>query len=211
MNKKYEFTGNKREILGKTVRQIRAIQDFGNIKAGERGGWIEKESNLSQADDCWVYYEACVLDNAMVYGNAQIREGAKVYDNAVVTDEAMVTEGAEVHGNAKIYRNTYVYNSSNVFGDAILMGDLYINDLTICGGAYIQNMEDIIIFDNIGKNRAKIIGFKSTMGCHIVVKDIFSGDVDDFLTFTKQTQTNPKYIKEYNFVAEIIKNRFESI
>lgn len=45
--KKYEFTGEENTYNGNTVRRIRAIRDFGNIKAGDLGGWLEKEENLS--------------------------------------------------------------------------------------------------------------------------------------------------------------------
>ena len=42
--KKYEFTGETREIddYNRTVlKRIRAVRDFGKVKAGEIGGWIE--------------------------------------------------------------------------------------------------------------------------------------------------------------------------
>ena len=44
--------------------RIRALFDFGYIKAGELGGWIESENNLSQYGDAWV------SGNAEVSGNA---------------------------------------------------------------------------------------------------------------------------------------------
>ena len=54
MNKKYEFIGRTKEICGAVLHQIRAKKDFANVKKGEIGGWIERESNLS------VYGNACV-------------------------------------------------------------------------------------------------------------------------------------------------------
>lgn len=38
-----------------TVYRIEALREFGSIKKGELGGWIEKEANLSQCGTCWVY------------------------------------------------------------------------------------------------------------------------------------------------------------
>ena len=52
--KKYEFTGEENTYNGNTVRRIRAIRDFGNIKAGDLGGWLEKEENPSHRGNCWV-------------------------------------------------------------------------------------------------------------------------------------------------------------
>ena len=51
---KYKLTKNKKTIGEITVYQIEALKDFSNIKKGDLGGWIEKESNLSHLGDCWV-------------------------------------------------------------------------------------------------------------------------------------------------------------
>ena len=45
--KKFELTTNTKILFGKKIFQIRALVSFGNVKAGELGGWIEKEENLS--------------------------------------------------------------------------------------------------------------------------------------------------------------------
>ena len=53
--KKYEFTDETKEFFGRTLRRIRAVRDFGDVSAGEIGGWIEKEENLSHDGDARVY------------------------------------------------------------------------------------------------------------------------------------------------------------
>lgn len=60
--KKYEFTGETKEFLGHTLHRIRAVIDFGDVKAGDLGGWIEKEENLSHEGNAWV------CGNAEVWG-----------------------------------------------------------------------------------------------------------------------------------------------
>ena len=52
--KKYEFTGEIKTIFGIEFKQIRAIVNFGCMVAGEIGGWIESEENLSQSGNAWV-------------------------------------------------------------------------------------------------------------------------------------------------------------
>ena len=74
---------------GKLFRII-ALKDFGFIKKGELGGLIEKESNLSQKNECWVYKNAKVLGNAEVTGNAQVSGDAEVSGNALVFGYAKV-------------------------------------------------------------------------------------------------------------------------
>ena len=102
---KYRLTDKTKTVNGVKLYQIQALKDFGNVKAGDLGGWIQRERNLSQEGDCWVY------DNAQVFGNAQVSDNARVYDNAWVYDNAQVFGDAEVSdmwygGGAKVGGNT---------------------------------------------------------------------------------------------------------
>ena len=93
-NKKYEFTGETKEWCGHTLHRIRAIVDIAYAKAGEVGGWIESESNLSEDGDAWV------CGNAWVCGDAEVCGDAKVYGNAEVCGNAWVCGDARVCGDA---------------------------------------------------------------------------------------------------------------
>ena len=68
--KKYEFTGETKVVDGITLNRIRAIRVFGNIKAGDIGGWIEKEENLSHEGSAWVCGSAKVFGSAKVCANS---------------------------------------------------------------------------------------------------------------------------------------------
>ena len=74
--KKYELTAEFIEKWGKKLFRIKALISFGNVEAGEFGGYIEKEDNLAQDGDAWVY------GNARVYGDAWVSGDARVYGNA---------------------------------------------------------------------------------------------------------------------------------
>ena len=52
--KKYELTEETTNIFGKTLHRIRATRDFSNGHAGDLGGFIEDELNLSHDGDAWV-------------------------------------------------------------------------------------------------------------------------------------------------------------
>ena len=82
--KKYELTSETKVFLGKTLYRIKALVQFGNVNAGDLGGWIEKEENLSQSGNAWVYGDARVSGNAEVSGNARVSGDARVYGNAEV-------------------------------------------------------------------------------------------------------------------------------
>ena len=66
--KKYEFTGEIKVVFGINFKQIRAIINFGCVVAGEIGGWIECEENLSQSGNAWV------SGNARVSGDADVKK-----------------------------------------------------------------------------------------------------------------------------------------
>jgi hypothetical protein len=76
---KFKLTSETKVCFGKTLYRIESLVDFGSIKAGDKGGFVEKEENLSQSDNAWVY------DNACVSGNARVSGDARVYDNARVS------------------------------------------------------------------------------------------------------------------------------
>ena len=92
MNRKYEFTGETRNWVGRTLHRIRAVRDFGDVKTGDLGGWIEKESNLSHAGDAWVRCNALVCGSAVVSNSAVVCGSAVVRDSAVVGDSAVVCD-----------------------------------------------------------------------------------------------------------------------
>ena len=77
--KKYKLTEETINVNCKTLYRIEALKDFGNVKKGDKGGFIENEDNLSQYDDCWIYDNAKVFDNAKVYGDAKVCGKAQVY------------------------------------------------------------------------------------------------------------------------------------
>lgn len=103
--KKYELTKNTKICFGHRLFQIRAITCFDNILAGQFGGYIEKEENLSHDGNAWVYDNACIHDYTSIYNNA------KIYDNAEIFGNTKIYNNAYIYGNACIYNNTLIYNN----------------------------------------------------------------------------------------------------
>lgn len=107
--KKYELTEETTNIFGKTLHRIRATRDFSNVHAGDLGGFIEDELNLSHDGDAWVY------DNARVYGDARVDGNAQVGGNAWVGGDAWVKGDALVSGNALVYGNALVKGTRDIY------------------------------------------------------------------------------------------------
>jgi hypothetical protein len=104
MEKKYELvTGDCLTAGDRTVYRIRALRDFGDVRCGDLGGYIESEANLCHEGDAWVHDVAQVYGpGAVVRDNARVRGEAwvlgRVEDYAQVCDLAIVTTGACVGG-----------------------------------------------------------------------------------------------------------------
>lgn len=112
-NQKYEFTGETKKEEGHTLHRIRAVRDFGDVKAGDLGGWIESNWNLSHKGEAWVGEEA------MVYKNARIYDDARVSGQSVIRD-SNVLRRARIAGNAKIVNNSHISGGAKVFGNAVI-------------------------------------------------------------------------------------------
>jgi len=125
---KYEFTPDTLAYHGHTLHRIRALRDFGNVKAGDLGGWIQKERNLSEDGDCWVADEAKVLAEAHVRGNAQISGNAEALDYAIIRDNAQVKD------NARMIGETIAEGNAVVCGKANLLQGVHIKDYAQVGG-----------------------------------------------------------------------------
>ena len=117
MEKKYKLTEETINVCGRTLHRIEALRDFNDVKKGDKGGFVEKEENLSQDGNCWIY------DDAMVYSNANVYGDAKVYYNAEVCGNAKIYDNAEVFGKAMVYDNGAVYGDGLVRDNAEICGD----------------------------------------------------------------------------------------
>ena len=111
--KKFELTSEfVTNIFGTNLFRIKALVEFGDVKAGDLGGYIEKEENLDHDGDAWVSGNAQVSGNARVSDDAQVSGNARVYGNAWVCDDAWVYGDAWVSGDAD-YAYAHGFGSIN--------------------------------------------------------------------------------------------------
>ena len=118
--KKYALTNVVIKAIGKTLYRIIALKNFGDVKAGDLGGFVESEDNLSHEGDCWVFGEAQIYGNARVSGNARISENAQVYG------EALISGDAKIWGNAKVYEKVQISGKVRVWGEAKVCGNTWV-------------------------------------------------------------------------------------
>lgn len=122
LEKKYELSVETKQVDGAILHRVKALIDFNDVKAGDLGGWVESESNLSQGGTCWVYDDAIVCDSAVVDGGAQIRQSACVVEKARVTDLSVV-QGEVVIGGTAVITGSARINVAQSPGDSKLIAD----------------------------------------------------------------------------------------
>lgn len=193
--KKYTFLG-KTKVLddGVEVHRIVAVTDFKDlngetVNAGDLGGCIESEKNLSQDGIAWVRV------TAIVCGNAVIKDNALISNDAVVSGNAKITGNARVKGHAKVRGDAQVRGHAEVTGWAIVQGAAVITNYAHVSDHVVID-DDAIIKDNskiFGRSKIygnAVIKGNSAIGSHA---DIFSeeqvlvvgpiGSRGDFTTF----------------------------
>lgn len=155
-NQKYEITDIAHEKCP-FLHRIRALRDVGpTVKAGDLGGFVEGEWNLSYEDaDSWIAHDAiaanaaCVeggallRDQAVVCGEARIRGMAMVSDDARVEDHAVV-DGARVELYARVSAHALVSGHPNG-GFPIISGESVVHG--IVSGNVLVTDEAVVLGD----------------------------------------------------------------
>jgi len=152
--KKYKLTEETlRYKRNKILRRVQAVRDFGNVKEGQKGGWVEGEWNLSHDGDCWVDEYAVVWGNARIEGNAHVSLFCEIRNSAIITDNAIVKGNAKISGNAKICENAKIFENAKIYGNVVIGGDVEIgntftikNKISLKGNARIMSKKDIDIY-----------------------------------------------------------------
>ena len=139
-NKKYEFVdGDTIEHNGITLKRIRANVAIGlTVSAGDLGGYIQSEENLSRMDDAWV------SDNAWVFGDAHVSDNARVFGNAHVSGNARVFGDAWVSGNAWVENDKSIFWATKVGNDNDTLTAFKNKDgkITLVHGCFVGSISE---------------------------------------------------------------------
>lgn len=103
-NQKYEITDIVHEKYP-FLHRVRALRDIGkDVKAGELGGFVEHEGNLSfePGDDAWIY------NDAIAVGDSVVEKGSALRTRAVVCGSACVSHNSVLFGNARAEDDAYL-------------------------------------------------------------------------------------------------------
>ena len=197
--KKYELTEETIKVFGKTLHRIRATRDFSNVHAGDLGGFIENELNLSHDRDTWVYGNAWAYGEARVYGNALGSGEARVGGNALVSGDARVGGNALVSGDARVGGKASVSGDARVGGKALVSGNALV----------YGNARDIYWISCIGSRDGTTTFFRNANNGISVSCGCFYGSIDEFAAAVTKTHGDNEHAQAYRHAIEIAKLRIK--
>ena len=196
--KKFELTSEfVTNIFGKKLFRVKALVEFGSVKAGELGGYIEKEENLSHNGN------ACVSGDAKVFGNAWVSGDAEVFGDAWVYGDACVSGDAKVFGDAWVYGDAKVFGNAEVFGNAWVSGDA-----KVFGNACVSGNADYATIKGFGTEFRATTFFRCKDGTVKVRCGCFYGDLEQFRNQVKTTRKG-KIADEYLMIADLMEKHFK--
>lgn len=156
MERKYELTKETKTYFGQTVYRIKSLRTFidkgGNIvNAGDLGGFVRSELNLSHEGRCWVRDDAVVTDYAVVDKNALLMKDCLAYGTANISDNSVITDNSIIGEESKVFGNSIIRGDCRIHGN-VQIKDSYLNgSISISDFAEISNStitDGIIVIEN---------------------------------------------------------------
>ena len=92
--RKIRFKDDKRTIVYEIEEKL--------VKAGDPGGFVQSEKNLSQKGSCWIDDEAYAFGSAVVRDDAYLGGKARIGDNVKLLDNTKVVDNIQLGGNNKL-------------------------------------------------------------------------------------------------------------
>ena len=205
------------DISGVKLFRIKALIEFGNVKAGDLGGYIEKEENLSHMGNAWVSGDAQVSGDARVYGNAWVYGDARVSGDAQVFGDAWVSGNAQVSGNAWVSGNAQVSGDARVSGNAQVSGDAQVfgnaqvsGNAQVFGNARVSGDKDYAYAHGFGSCNRTTTFFRLKDGDVGVRCGCFYGTLAQFRDNVCETHGETKKAQEYLMLADLMDFRFKN-
>lgn len=190
--KKYKMHKSEIKAIGlSTLFRIQALVDIPKhgVKAGDFGGFIEKENNLSQTLDAWVgenasvYGDAFIMRDVLISGNATVFQ-SKLWGDMVVKGHANIRESTihgksfTIEGKALIQDVNLEIENGLINGETTMMnvfGRNPIRDFGLQGNASIIGKYDVQMVlggnDILITGDSNILNAKHILGSHITITD----------------------------------------
>ena len=154
---------------GHTLYRIQSVKSFDGVDVGDKGGYVESESNLSQDDNCWLYNDAKSYGNAIVRGNAVMCHNSEACDDAVVEGNVSVRFNVKIRGHSCVCDNVVLSGNVDISSNVQITDEvqIYGNDITISDGVCIS--EFAAIFENVKLSGSAYINGHTNIGGNVKI------------------------------------------
>ncbi len=201
-NAKYELTDETREVNGHTVHRIRALKDFGDVKAGELGGFVESENNLSQEGTAWIKDDAVVMERSGVVKNSL------VFGDSVIAGETRILKDVALGSVTTEGRNTLVqFTSQNSYLKNVAVSSYLESEFKREASVYDSDVTDTkiehggIILDSRVDNTT-VDGVKVS-NSEIIDAETINEDVSEARIIADEREDNVPYKTKEDYVEMI--------
>lgn len=170
------------------LKDIKMPDGIPNVVKNDLGGLVSSKTSLSQEGNCWVFYNAKVIDNARVRDNAIVCGKAKVKDNSIIAADAIVNDCAIIGDNAVVKDCAQVINAAIITGNSIISDSAVISDKAIVtdnshvSGASTVKDSAIVAGQSSVRGNAEIKGYAQIRDSSV------SGTVLDFAKITNKAE-----------------------
>lgn len=210
--KKFELTDKIIIFQDKKLHRIRALMDFGDVKKGDFGGFVEFERNLSNNHSSWIY------DDAKAVGGSYVGDSAKLRHQSLARDFARITWHSELQGNSMAGDCVEVRGNAVVGGSSVVGGHMVIEEFARVGGytrllsdgclrgrAYVNSDEDFISITGIGLYRDTLSAYLCRNGeIGVSIRGIRT-DINTFEKRIIEEHRGDKYCAQYQHAIQMIK------
>ena len=100
-NRKYEILMDEENTIewnDHVLHRIRALRDFGDVKKGDLGGYVENDYNLSHEGNCWIYNNGKAMDNSRLYDDSAMYNNSEMHDNSAMYGDSELNNKVKLYG-----------------------------------------------------------------------------------------------------------------
>ena len=169
---KYMTVGPENEF---GCRRIKALCNFGDVREGDIGGWIQNEFNLSDRGHCWLG------PDSMALGKVRIKDGVQIHGEVIISGESELSGDAIVNGHLKL-KDVYITDGvtidcngniegSEFVGRAGVRGNVELYGIGMSGRTEISgdiSANNVKLYDNaILSDNVQVVSSTLRDECHI--------------------------------------------
>lgn len=114
--------------------RIVALETFGIVIAGQVGGVVDGEHNLSQYGLSWISYNSSVTGDAMVFDDANLLGSCHLIDQSLAYGQSTLFGNVLMQADSRAFGSCRLRGATVVPGNAWVFGEAVVENTTLASG-----------------------------------------------------------------------------